>query len=343
MVDLSAFAIFDITGPSACDYLQSMAVAQMDVTVGRVVYTSLLNPCGGIRADLTIMRLAPDHYRVVTGGFDGMRDKKWFQDHLPADGSVQLSDLTSAWATLGVWGPQARALLQSITDADLSNNAFPFGTCRWIDFGPVRVLASRISYVGELGWELYVPFEQGARLWDLVWDAGQNFGVVPVGIGVYATTGRLEKGYRAYGNELEQEYNLVESGMQRPQVKPQDFIGKAAYLEQRANPPATILCTLTVDDPTSASGVKRYMLGREPVLDLDGKPLIDAHGRRSYVTSAGGGPSVGKHILLSYLPPAYARVGTALKVEYFGEHYPVTVAAVGAAPLFDPTNARMKA
>jgi glycine cleavage system aminomethyltransferase T/glycine/D-amino acid oxidase-like deaminating enzyme len=343
MVDLSAFAIFDVTGPTACDYIQKMAVAQMDVTVGRVVYTSLLNAHGGIKADLTIMRLAPDHYRVVTGGFDGMRDKKWFTDQLPADGSVQLSDLTSAYATLGVWGPHARALLQSVSDADLSNTAFPFGTCQWIDCGPVRVLASRISYVGELGWELYVPFEQGARLWDLVWDAGQKFGVLPVGIGVYATTARLEKGYRAYGNELEQEYNLVEAGMQRPHVKPQDFIGKAAYLEQRAHPPAAILCTLTVDDNASASGLKRYMMGREPVLDLDGTPLRDAHGRRSYVTSAGGGPSVGKHILMSYLPPAYASVGTQLKVEYFGEQYRVTVAAVGATPLFDPTNERMKA
>lgn len=343
MVDLSAFAIFDITGSGACDYLQKMAVAQMDVAVGRVVYTPLLNEHGGLKADLTIMRLAPDHYRVVTGGFDGMRDKKWFTDHLPADGSAQLSDLTSAWATLGVWGPQARALLQTITEADVSNNAFSFGTCQWVDIGSVRVLASRISYVGELGWELYVPFEQGARLWDMVWEAGQKFGLVPVGIGVYATTGRLEKSYRAYGNELEQEYNLVEAGMQRPQVKPQDFIGKAVYLEQRANPPAALLCTLTVDDNTSASGVKRYMMGREPILDLEGKSLFDAHGRRSYVTSAGGGPSLGKHILMSYLPPAAAVVGTKLKVEYFGELYPVTVAAVGATPLLDPNNERMKA
>lgn len=342
MVDLSAFAIFDVTGPGACDYVQKMAVAQMDVPVGRVVYTPLLNDHGGIKADLTIMRLGADHYRVVTGGFDGMRDKKWFVDHLPADGSAQLSDLTSAWATLGVWGPQARALLQSITEANLSDKAFPFGTCQWIEIGTVRVLASRMSYVGELGWELYVPFEQGARLWDMVWEAGQKFGVVPVGIGVYATTGRLEKGYRAYGNELEQEYNLVEAGMQRAQVKPQDFIGKAAYLEQRANSPATILCALTVDDNMSRAGIKRYMMGREPILDLEGKPLVDAHGRRSYVTSAGGGPSIGKHILMSYLPPAYARVGTKLKVEYFGEQYPVTVGAVGATPLFDPKNERMR-
>jgi glycine cleavage system aminomethyltransferase T len=342
MVDLSAFAIFDITGPAALDYIQKMTVAQMDVAVGRVVYTPLLNAAGGIKADLTIMRLGDNHFRVVTGGFDGMRDKKWFTDHLPADGSAQLSDLTSTWATLGVWGPQARNLVQSVTEDDMSNAAFPFAACRWVDFGPVRALASRISYVGELGWELYVPFEQGARLWDILWQAGQAFGVAPVGIGVYGVTARLEKCYRAYGNELEQEYNLVEADMARPQVKPQEFIGKVAYLKQRAEPPAAILCTLTVNDNTARSGFKRQMMGREPILTADGKPIEDAHGRRSYVTSAGSGPSIGKTILMSYLPPAYAQAGAQLKVEYFGEHYPATVAVVGNRPLFDPNNERMK-
>jgi glycine cleavage system aminomethyltransferase T len=196
--------------------------------------------------------------------------------------------------------------------------------------------------VGELGWEIYVPFEQGGRLWDTLWEAGQKFGVAPVGIGVYGATGRLEKCYRAYGNELEQEYNLVEAGMARPSVKPQEFIGKEAYLKQCAEPPAAMLCTLTVDDNTSKSGFKRYMMGREPILTPDGKPLEDRHGRRSYVTSAGSGPSVGKTILMSYLPPEYARVGAKLAVEYFGEQYPVTVAVVGTKPLFDPDNKRMK-
>ncbi len=345
MVDLSAFAIFDITGPGALDAMQHTAVAQMDVPVGRVVYTSLLNPAGGIKADLTIMRLGAGHFRVVTGGFDGMRDKKWFVDHLPADGSAQLADVTTTWATLGVWGPKARDLVQSCTAADMSHTGFPFATCRCVDFGPVRALASRISYVGELGWELHVPFEQGARLWDILWEAGhaERFGAVPVGIGVYGTTGRLEKCYRAYGNELEQEYNLVEAGMARPSVKPQDFIGKEAYLKQRAESPAVTLCTLTVDDNTSPkNGFKRYMTGREPILTPDGQPLTDRHGRRSYITSAGSGPSVGKTILMSYLPPEYAKVGTKLAVEYFAEHYPVSVAVVGNTPLFDPENKRMK-
>jgi len=343
MVDLSAFAVFDIAGPGAPDYIQRMAVAQMDVPVGRVVYTSLLNHHGGIKADLTIMRLGERLFRVVTGGFDGGIDKKWFNDHLPEDGSVTLTDVTSAWATVGVWGPRARDVMQAAAPgADLSNAAFPFATCQWLDFGPVRALASRISYVGELGWEIYVPFEQGQRLWDSLWEAGQPHGLIPVGIGVYATTARLEKGYRAYGAELEQDNTLVEAGMARPRVKPQDFIGKAAYLKQREKAPAALLCTLTVDDPTSATGVKRYPQGREPILSADGEPLVDAHGRRSYVTSAGSGPSVGKHILLSYLPPEFAKVGTALQVEYMGQRYPVTVAVAGSGALFDPENERLK-
>ncbi|MBI3362092.1 MAG: aminomethyl transferase family protein, partial [Chloroflexi bacterium] len=143
--------------------------------------------------------------------------------------------------------------------------------------------------------------------------------------------------------ELDPDRNLVEAGLARPQVKPQHFIGKEAYLKQRAAPPAAILCTLTVDDNTSSSGVERFMSGREPVLTPDGQPITDARGRRSYVTSAGFGASIRKHILMSYLPPEYAKVGPKLVVEYFAEHYPVTVAVVGSTPLFDPKNERVKA
>jgi glycine cleavage system aminomethyltransferase T len=308
-----------------------------------VVYTSLLNEAGGIKADLTIMRLTADSFRVVTGGATGAMDKKWFADHLPADGSAQLTDQTSTWCTLGVWGPRARELVQSVTEDDLSGEAFPFATCRPIEIGTVQVLGSRISYVGELGWELYAPMEQGASLWDTLWEAGQSHGVVPVGIGVYATTGRLEKCYRAYGNELELEYNLVECGLARKTVKEASFVGKDAYLEHRSEEPAAILCTLTVDDHASSQGTKRYMLGHEPILTLEGEPIIDRKGRRSYVTSAGAGPSVGKHILLAYLTPEHARVGERLLVEYMGEQYPVTVAVAGSAPLFDPDNLRVRA
>jgi glycine cleavage system aminomethyltransferase T/glycine/D-amino acid oxidase-like deaminating enzyme len=342
MFDLTAFAVLDVSGPGALDLIQAIAVAQMDVPVGRVVYTSWLNEAGGIRADLTTMRLSPDLFRVVTGGYTGQMDRKWLIDHLPGDGSVQVHDVSSQWCTLGLWGPRARNLVASLTDEDLSHEGFPFATCRWISLGTLPVLASRISYVGELGWELYAPMDQGRKLWDLVIEAGRPHGVLPVGLGVYLSTGRLEKGYRAHGSELELEYNLVEAGMDRPTVKEQDFIGKEAYLRQRSEAPAALLCTLTVEDHASSSGVKRYMLGREPILTVDGRPLTDEKGRRSYVTSAGSGPSVGKHILLAYLPREHAVPGTELSVEYFGERYPVTVAVVGSAPLFDPQNERVR-
>jgi glycine cleavage system aminomethyltransferase T/glycine/D-amino acid oxidase-like deaminating enzyme len=342
LVDLSAFVIFDVTGPGACDYLERLCVNRVDVPVGKTVYTPLLNPAGGILADLTIMRLGRDHFRVVTGGGMGMRDKKLFTDALPADGSAQLHDATNQWTTFGLWGPRARDVLASVTSDDVSHQGFPFLTSKPVDIDGVRTLASRISYVGELGWEIYVPIEQGLRVWDALWEAGQPYGLAPVGIGTYAVTSRIEKGYRAHGAELELDFDLVEAGMARPSVKDVDFVGREAYLRQRSEEPAAILCTLTVDDPTSTSGVKRYMLGREPIVTRDGAPLTDAKGRRSYVTSAGSGPSVGKHLLMAYLPPEQAVEGTQLAVEYFGELYPVTVAVAGATPLFDPENARIR-
>ena len=342
MFDLSAFCVFDVTGPGALAAVQRVAMRQMDVAVGRVVYTPVLTPQGGFRSDLTIMRMGEESFRVVTGGAHGGADLKWFADHVPEDGSAQVHDLTSAWTTLGLWGPRARDILGSLTSDDISHEGFPFAHCRWLEVAELPVLASRISYVGDLGWELYVPIEQGARLWDLVWEAGQPHGVVPAGIGVYGTTGRLEKSYRAFGFELDGEYDVVEAGMAWGKVKDADFVGKEAHVRHRESEPAAVMCTLTVDDHTSASGVARYMLGREPVLTRDGRPLVDAKGRRSFVTSAGAGPSVGKHILMAYLPPEHARVGEELAVEYMAERYPVTVAVADSTPLFDPENARVR-
>jgi glycine cleavage system aminomethyltransferase T/glycine/D-amino acid oxidase-like deaminating enzyme len=342
MIDLSAFAIFDVVGPGALQTVQNVAMRQMNVPVGRVVYTPLLTPSGGFKQDLTIMRMADDVFRVVTGGAYGMSDKKWVADHLPEDGSAQIHDQTNAFTTLGLWGPRARAILQSVTSADVSHTALPFARWKQIEIGPVQTLASRISYVGDLGWELYVPFEQGARLWDIVAEAGAPHGIIPAGIGVYGTTGRLEKCYRAYGAELEGEYNVVEAGMAWGKVKDEDFIGKEAHLRHRDEEPAAIMCTLTVDDHTSSSGVKRYMLGHEPILTRSGEPITDRKGRRSYVTSAGSGPSLGKYILMGYLPPEHAEVGNQLSIEYMGERYPVTVATNDSTPVFDPENARVR-
>jgi glycine cleavage system aminomethyltransferase T/glycine/D-amino acid oxidase-like deaminating enzyme len=343
MFDLTAFCIFDVTGPGALETVQQVSMRQMDVAHGKVVYTPVLSPSGTFKSDLTVMRLGDDQFRVVTGGAHGMADMKWHADHLPADGTGQITDLTSSLTTLGLWGPRARDILVSLTSDDMSHEAFPFASCRTIELGSLRVLASRISYVGELGWELYVPMEQGAKLWDLVWEAGQPHGLVPAGIGVYGTTGRLEKCYRAFGFELDADYDVVEAGMAWGRVKTPDFVGKEAHVGHRESEPTAILCALTVDDHTSSTGQKRYMLGREPVLSKSGKPLVDGEGRLTYVTSAGAGPSLGKHILMAYLPPEHANVGEELLVEFLGEQYPVTVQTNDATPVFDAENTRIRA
>src|SRR5215470_6439422 len=340
LVDLSAFAVLEISGPAALDAVQTLSVAQMNVPGGRVVYTSWLDENGGFRADLTVMRLGPDRFRVVTGGATGMSDAAWIRRHLPP--GAFLADLTSAWTTIGLWGPRARDVLAAVTAADVTHEGFPFGTCREIEVNGSVVLASRISYVGELGWELHAPIEQGLRMWDTLWQAGQPHGLVPAGIGVYGTTGRLEKGYRAFGAELTPDYTLVEAGMTRPKVKAQSFIGKDAYLRQRSEPPCAVLCTLTVDSHASADGSLRYMLGGEPILSPAGERLVDAKGRPSYVTSAGSGPSANRHLLMAYLPAEHAVEGNSLLVEYLGEQYPVTVARASATPLFDPANERIR-
>jgi glycine cleavage system aminomethyltransferase T len=341
MFDLTAFCVFDIVGPGALECVQTVSMRQMDVKLGKVVYTPVLTHRGGFRSDLTVMRLGEEHFRVVTGGAHGMADLKWYADHAPAD--AQVVDLTSSWCTLGVWGPRARDIVASTTSDDMSHEGFPFATCRTIEMGSLRVLASRISYVGDLGWELYVPMEQGAKLWDMVREAGEPHGIVPAGIGVYGTTGRLEKCYRAFGFELDGEYDVVEAGMAWGKVKEQDFVGKEAHVRHRESEPAAHMCTLTVDDHVASDGRRRYMMGGEPIVTAGGEPLTDAKGRRSFVTSAGAGPSVGKHLLMSYLPPEYANVGESLAVEYMGERFPVTVAVVGSTPIFDPENARVRA
>jgi glycine cleavage system aminomethyltransferase T/glycine/D-amino acid oxidase-like deaminating enzyme len=340
VIDLTAFQIFDIEGPGALDSVQQTCVAQCDVAVGKVIYTPVLDAAGGFRSDLTVMRLGDDHFRVVTGGAHGPADRGWFADHL--SGEATLTERTDELSTIGLWGPRARDILASLTDADVSGEGFAMLSCREITVNGATVLASRISYVGELGWELYVAMDDAPGVWEALLATGDSHGTRPVGIGVYGTTGRIEKGYRAYGYELDAERSIIEAGMQRPKVKAADFVGREAYLAQREAAPKTVLCTLTVEDHTSASGMKRYMLGGEPILTREGGLLTDGHGHHPYVTTAGSAPSLGKHVLLAYLPPEQAVIGTELAVSYMEELYPVVVGSVDATPVFDPSNERMR-
>jgi glycine cleavage system aminomethyltransferase T len=183
--------------------------------------------------------------------------------------------------------------------------------------------------------------EKGQRLWDTIYEAGQEYDIRPVGTGVYGETGRMEKGYRLMGAELEIDYNPAEAGLTLHGVKDADFVGKEAYAEAIEEENTATLCTLSVTDHAPDGGERRFMTGGEPILDEDGNVLIDDEGRRSYVTSAGTGPSVGKHLLLAYLPQEYANEGEELQVEYFGQQYPVEVEVAGYGGVFDRSNDRL--
>jgi glycine cleavage system aminomethyltransferase T/glycine/D-amino acid oxidase-like deaminating enzyme len=339
MIGDTGFGIFDIVGDDAMENMQQLCVAEMDVDVGESAYTPVLAPNAGFVSDLTVARIGENHYRVITGGAHAGQDKTWFQNHL--EGDAELIGRSSELATLGVWGPNAQELLNELAEEEMSTDTFDFAEMKEVTIGPVRVQAFRISYVGEYGWELYVPMDQGQKLWDTIYEAGQEYDIRPVGTGVYGETGRMEKSYRLMGAELEIDYNPAEAGLTFHGVKDADFVGKEAYVEAIEAENAATLCTLSVTDHAPDGGEPRFMTGGEPILDQDGDVLIDDEGRRSYVTSAGTGPSVGKHLLLSYLPQEYANEGEELQVEYFGQHYPVEVEVVGHGGVFDPEGDRL--
>jgi len=342
VVDLSAFQIYELEGPGAVEYADRLAVNKVDVPVGRSIYTPWLTADGGFHSDLTMMRLSEDRVRIVTGVFDGGRDEFWTRRHMPTDGSVSFRNITEQVTTLGLWGPNAPAVLSQLTDQDLSQTDSPYGSIVDAEVAGLPCQLFRISYVGDTGWEIYAAWDDGPALWDALMEAGADLGIRPTGGGVYGSSGRLEKGYRLMGAELESEYNPVEAGLARPRVKAADFIGKEAYLTAReAGDPEVLMCTLTVEDQTDGRGQKRHMMGgNEPILTPDGGRITDSHGRVSRVTSAGYGPSVDRHLLMAYLPRELAVPGTDLQVMYMNELYPVEVATTGS--VFDPTDSRMK-
>ena len=198
MFDLTPFAKFEVTGPGALGALQRLASNQMNKPVGTITYTSMLTPGGGIKCDLTVTRLAENRFMVVTGGAMGLHDLAWIEAHLPDDGSVSVTDVSSGRCCIGLWGPRARDLLSRVCDDDVTDEGFPYMTAKPITIAEVPSLALRISYVGELGWEIYAPAEQGLRLWDVLWDAGQPLGVIAAGGGAFDSL-RLEKGLPAVG------------------------------------------------------------------------------------------------------------------------------------------------
>ncbi|SEG76551.1 GcvT family protein, partial [Halobellus limi] len=243
MIGDTGFGIFDIIGSDAYENMERLCVASMDIEVGDASYTPILAPNAGFVADLTVARLGKNHYRVITGGSHAGQDKTWFGDHL--EGDAELIGRSSELCTLGVWGPNAEALMDSISEEPMTADSFDFAEMKDVTINGVSAKALRISYVGEFGWEIYAPMDRGQRLWDTVYEAGQEHDIRPVGTGVYGETGRMEKGYRLMGAELEIDYNPAEAGLTFHGVKDADFIGKDAYAEAIDEENAATLCTLS--------------------------------------------------------------------------------------------------
>ncbi len=345
MINLSHFAIYDVSGADAEALMEYLCVARVggNTPIGRGIYTHFLDAEGGVRSDLTVIRLAAERFRVIDGADAGNRDFVWMKRMAEDRGcNVYIEDRTDHYVCLGLWGPNARRTLQAVADKpeQLSAENFPFAAVRDITLKGVPVSAFRISYVGEQGWELHLAPSYGLTLWDMLYEQGAT----PVGVETYANSRRLEKSLRLQNADLLTEYNLYEAGLARPKVKPADFHGKAAYLAQRErdHQPA-MLCTMTMTDNIDASGVARFPIGICPIIDpATGEVLVDELGRRSYTTSIAYGPTIAKNIALGYLPHSHAQEGRELRMEYLGEQYPLKVEAVGYRALYDPDNERAK-
>jgi glycine cleavage system aminomethyltransferase T len=283
----------------------------------------MLNGRGGIECDFTVTRLATDRFRIVAGTAFGRHDLAWIRAHAPEDGSVHVEDMTSKYACLGLWGPAAREILQPLTTADLGNAEFPYMHAREVAVGPVPCLALRVTYVGELGWELYCPMEFGRRLWDTIWDEGRAHGLVAGGYKAIDSL-RLEKGYRVWGADITPDETPFEAGLGfAVKLDKGEFIGRDAL--SRASEPERLLACLVLDDARSVA------LGSEPVR-LTGRIV----GR---LTSGGYGYTVERSIAYAYLSAESAEPGTGVEVEIFGKWVPGQVAE---EPLWDPAGERIR-
>ncbi|MET8978092.1 FAD-dependent oxidoreductase [Streptomyces sp. NPDC004539] len=321
MYDMTALKRLEVTGPGAAEYLERLTTSKVAKSVGSVTYTLLLDHDGGIRSDVTVARLARDRFQI---GANGNLDLDWLTRHLPADGTVQVRDITAGTCCIGLWGPLARKVLQPLTDDDFSNDGLKYFRAKQAHIGSVPVTAMRLSYVGELGWEIYTTADLGLKLWDTLRRAAEPLGGVIAGRGAFNSL-RLEKGYRSFGTDMTYEHDPYEAGVAFA-VKPDkgDFIGKEP-LERRSSDVRRKLTCLTIDDPYDV------VLGKEPV--YDGERAV------GYVTSAAYGYTIGKGIAYAWLPAELAVPGTALEIGYFDRR---VAAVVAEEPLFDPTMSRLR-
>ena len=328
LFDLTGLSIIEVAGKGAVDFVNYLCSNEMNKAVGQVVYTTWLTPKGGVKRDLAVTRLATDRFWMFVGEGTLPQDLAWVRQHAATrgDSSVIISNISNSYTALGLWGPNARKVLEKVTRNDVSNEAFPYFSAQWIEIGPIPVLALRISYAGELGWELHIPMDSALPVWDVLWAAGRAVDMVAAGMGAFDSL-RLEKGYRLWGGDVYTEYNPYEAGLGwAVRLKKGDFVGRDACVKLKQQPLKKTLCCLTLDDP---NGV---LMGYEPIFD-NGQCL-------GHVTSANYGYSIAKFIAYGYLPADYANAGAQVEIEYFGTRLGATVCA---EPLYDPQMARMKA
>ncbi len=330
LFDETSFSKLELSGPGAVAFLNRVCANEMDQPVGSVIYTQLCNVRGGIECDLTATRLDRQRYLVVTGTAFGQHDLGWVrkqQERLAEGDAVTAVDVTSNFACLGLWGPLAREILAPLTGADLGNEAFPYLTAQRISVGRVPVVALRVTYVGELGWELYCPAEYGAALWDELWDAGAPRGMLAGGYRAIDAL-RVEKGYRVWSSDITPEDNPFQAGLGFAVKldKAVDFVGRGALRAVKAEGLDRRLRCVRMADPLAVP------LGSEPVR-VDGEIV----GR---VTSGGSGYRVGAAIGFAYLPAEQADIGRPVEIEVFGQWIP---AEVTREPLWDPRGERIRA
>jgi glycine cleavage system aminomethyltransferase T/glycine/D-amino acid oxidase-like deaminating enzyme len=319
LYDMTPLKRVEISGPGSPAFLQSLTTNQLDKSVGSVTYTLMLDDAGGIRSDVTVARLEPEVFQV---GINGNIDVDHFVKHAPA--GVQVRDITGGTCCIGVWGPLARDLVQPLSREDFSHAGLKYFRARTARIAGVPVTAMRLSYVGELGWEIYTSADNGLRLWDALWAAGQSLGVIAAGRAAFNSL-RLEKGYRLWGTDMTTEHDPYEAGLAfavRPAEGP--FLGRDAIEGRSEETASRRLRCLTIDDG------RTVVLGKEPVF-LDGVAA-------GYVTSAAYGYTVGRPIAYAWLP-ASADVGSSVEIEYFGRRVAATVAA---EPLVDPGMERIR-
>ncbi len=321
MYDMTPLRRLEVTGPGALDLLQRLTTGQIDKSVGSVTYALILDAAGGIRSDVTVARLADRHFQL---GVNGPLDQDYLRRAAPADGSVQIRDITGGTCCIGLWGPLARAVIGTVSDDDLTNDGLKYFRAKPVRIGGVPVTAMRLSYVGELGWELYTGADNGQRLWDTLWAAGQRHGIIAAGRAAFNSL-RLEKGYRAWGTDMTIEHNPYEAGLGFAlSLRKESFVGHDALAGGGDHTISRRLTCLTVDDGHTV------VLGSEPVF-VDERPA-------GYVTSAAFGHTIGKPIAYAWLP-ASLTVGAGVQIQYFDTRVAATVAA---EPLVDPAMARLR-